>query len=207
MRLCPADLDKGLLPTCPACTLDIYRLYFKLLVKADKSTNELINVAQRIIDISDAFQIESTMCKFMLAITFLQLFSGDIVLADQTYLNNHLNNSLYIRSKECELADDFIAAFKRQDAEKLELTQKNNHMNYLDKEIQILGLRLTLFKPKSALKLVTSIEKSSEQANDIDEFSEDTKMVTEDEKAEVTKNMDVNEFADEFQEEDEIDLS
>jgi hypothetical protein len=39
--------------------------------------------------------------------------------ADQTFLNEHLNNSNYIRSKECALAELFLKAMKSREVEEV----------------------------------------------------------------------------------------
>jgi predicted acyltransferase (DUF342 family) len=50
-----------------------------------------------------AFDLESSLCKTMTAVTLLHLTLGDFVKAQNVYLNEHLSNAQFIRSKECEL--------------------------------------------------------------------------------------------------------
>jgi hypothetical protein len=73
--------------------------------------------------------------------------SGDVVKAEQVYLQDHLNNSIYLSSKECKMADEFILAFKNYDLELLEDTKNDQNLNYVDREIQNLARKLN-FKAK-----------------------------------------------------------
>lgn len=113
----------------------------------------LIPTANRMIDIFEAFGSESSMCKMMLTITFLELHMGDVVRAENTFLNVHLNNSFYTKSKECEVADLYVMAFKRQDITKLDEAKSHVQINYLDKEIQVIAKNLSLFRTKPDYKV------------------------------------------------------
>jgi hypothetical protein len=52
---------------------------------------------------------------------------------------------VYLKSKECELADSLILAFQSSDREKLEQAKRSVEMNYLDVEMQKMGRSLVLF--------------------------------------------------------------
>ena len=52
---------------------------------------------------------------------------------------------MYLKSKECELADSLILAFQSSDREKLEHAKRSVEMNYLDVEMQKMGRSLVLF--------------------------------------------------------------
>ena len=52
---------------------------------------------------------------------------------------------MYLKSKECELADTLILAFQSSDREKLEQAKRSVEMNYLDVEMQKMGRSLVLF--------------------------------------------------------------
>lgn len=52
---------------------------------------------------------------------------------------------MYLKSKECELADSLILAFQSSDREKLEQAKRSVEMNYLDVEMQKMGRSLVLF--------------------------------------------------------------
>ena len=52
---------------------------------------------------------------------------------------------MYLKSKECELADTLILAFQSSDREKLEQAKRSVEMNYLDVEMQRMGRSLVLF--------------------------------------------------------------
>lgn len=52
--------------------------------------------------------------------TILALALGDVVAADKTFLEVHLQNSTYLTARECKLAEDLIRAVKSSDIEALE---------------------------------------------------------------------------------------
>jgi hypothetical protein len=52
--------------------------------------------------------------------TILALALGDVVAADKTFLEVHLQNSTYLTARECKLAEDLIRAIKSSDIEALE---------------------------------------------------------------------------------------
>ena len=52
--------------------------------------------------------------------TILTLAIGDVVAADQWFLQVHLQNNMYLSSRECKLAEDLIRAIKMRDLGDLE---------------------------------------------------------------------------------------
>ena len=129
-------------------SLDIFRDKFKFLLKNNKLL-EALQHAEKMAMLFEAFQTESSMCKAMLSTTIILLSLGDIVKAEQIYLQEHLNNSTYLNSKECKLADEFILAFKNYDIELLEKTQASPSLNYIEREIQDLARKLSLLSVKT----------------------------------------------------------
>lgn len=92
----------------------------------------------------DSFDSEMSMCKTMASMTIIQLAMGDIVAADQLFLD-HLGNNQYINSKECRLAESFVMAVKLSDIDALDQAQRCVDLNYLEREIQILAKNLSIF--------------------------------------------------------------
>lgn len=74
---------------------------------------------QLLVRVFAAFEMESSMCKAMCGVTILQLAMGDVVQAEQTFLQEHLNNKQYLNSQECRLAETFINAIKNHDIDKV----------------------------------------------------------------------------------------
>jgi hypothetical protein len=74
---------------------------------------------QLMVRVFAAFEMESSMCKAMCAVTVIQLTMGDVVQAEQTFLQEHLNNKQYLNSQECRLAETFINAIKNHDLDKV----------------------------------------------------------------------------------------
>ena len=146
--LCPSETRPDEMAQCPVIALEMFRSYFRCLVLLKGPHESLIPVANRMIDLFQGFGSESSLCKMMLTVTLLELHGGDVVRAEQTYLNSHLNNSVYIKSKECEVADLYVLAFKRQDITKLDEAKGHMQLNYLDAEIQAIARNLSLFRTR-----------------------------------------------------------
>jgi hypothetical protein len=136
-------------------TLEIYRSYFTFLLSTRNYTESLA-LATRMCQLFEAHGSESSMCKCMAAVTIIQLTLGDIVLADRTFLQSHLSVPNYIKSFECALAEEFIQAVKEHDAERLEAAQKSHRLSYLDRDIQVLARKLSVYKPKEKKALVAA---------------------------------------------------
>eukprot|EP01083_Nonionella_stella_P296608 1007598_1 len=58
--------------------------------------------------------------------TILTLAIGDVVAADQWFLQVHLQNNMYLSSRECKLAEDLIRAIKMRDLDDLETARDHN---------------------------------------------------------------------------------
>jgi hypothetical protein len=183
------------------------------------------------IDLFESFGSESSMSKMMLTVTFLELHMGDVVRAENTYLNCHLNNSVYIKCKECEVADLYVLAFKRQDITKLDEAKSHTQINYLDKEIQSIARNLSLFRTKPGYSVPddTNYNKAAEQiSRDMsnlmksttkypDIAQESTSVSTDRNETVIVNNEDVDEFSEDIVpqtsapeenfDDDEIDLS
>jgi tetratricopeptide (TPR) repeat protein len=83
-----------------------------------------------------AFDLQSGMCKMMLAVTLIQLQQGDLVGADNTFLQKHLNNSVYLKSNESAVAESFLNAFKNYDIEALDKARSPTSVMYVDPDFQ-----------------------------------------------------------------------
>jgi hypothetical protein len=150
--LCPTDTPPHEMGNCPVISLEMFRSYFKCLILLKGPHESLIPVANKMIDLFQGFGSDSSLCKMMLTVTLLELHGGDVVRAENTFLNSHLNNAVYIKSKECEVADLFVLAFKRQDITKLDEAKTHMQLNYLDSEIQPIARNLSLFRTRSDYK-------------------------------------------------------
>jgi hypothetical protein len=96
--------------------LDIFREAFLFHVR-HRLLDDALMIARRSCQIFEAFESDVSLCKMLVSITLIQLAVGDVRQADQTFLNEHLNNSNYMRSKECALAELFIRAMKSREVE------------------------------------------------------------------------------------------
>jgi hypothetical protein len=207
--LCPIDTPKEMLGKTPPLTLETFRAYFRCMLLQKGPDESLIPLCNRMIDIFEAYGTESSMCKMMLTLTLLELYTGDVVRAENTYLNTHLNNPIYARSKECELADLYVMAFKRQDITKLDEAQQHVQINYLDKEVQALAKKLSLFRTKQGYV----VEEETQYNQEADQLTKEMAALMKDTGVDAdapVADADIDEFAGEGDadaEEDEIDLS
>jgi len=143
----PDNMSDNQITSVPAMTIDAMRDILKFLLKGRLIKQALIFLP-RMIALYSLQGYESLMCKAMVTLTFLQLEIGDVVLADKTFVQDHLSSSLYLRSPECKLAEDFITAFKNMDPTQLETVQSARELGYLDFEVQQLAKGLSLMRQK-----------------------------------------------------------
>lgn len=137
-RVCSMDTPKAHIKSGPILILECYKFYFNLLLslfvngKDSKLQKRLLQVAKFMCDMFQSFELDSSACKMMLTVTILHLHLGDVILAEQTMLNDHFGSKDYLASKECEVAEEFIQSFKMADVDRLQATQAMVQLNYLE---------------------------------------------------------------------------
>ena len=77
---------------------------------------------------SDGFST-ITLSRAFCAETVLTLALGDVVAADKFFLEVHLQNSNYLQSRECKLAEDLIRAVKMRSTDDLEIARDQSGEN------------------------------------------------------------------------------
>ena len=82
--------------------------------------------------------------------TVLQLTNKDVIAAENTYIQEHLSKSDYASSKEAEIVDSLITAFRSTDEGQLQEVQRHPNLFYLDREVKDLVLKLTMASPSIA---------------------------------------------------------
>lgn len=137
-KLTKTSLD-GIHPGILEWMRDAFRCYLKA-----NNLQDALDFAKKMVIVFDSFDSEMSMCKTMASMTIIQLAMGDIVAADQLFLD-HLGNNHYINSKECRLAESFVMAVKLSDIDALDQAQRCVDLNYLEREIQILAKNLSIF--------------------------------------------------------------
>jgi len=143
----PASTPRERIVAVPALTGDALRDILRFLLRA-RMVREALALTPRMILLYAEQGYEQLMCKAMLTLTLLQLEAGDVVLADQTFMQEHLSVSMYLKSPECKCAEDFISAFKSLDPSQLEAAQLAREVSYLDSEVQQLARGLSLMASK-----------------------------------------------------------
>ena len=154
----PANTPAERIPQLHPGSIEMFRDKFNFLLKQSMYADALAH-APRMTALFQGFGSENSMTKTMLAVTILHLTLGDVVKAEQIHLQDHFNNSTYLNSKECKIADDLIMAFKIFDADLLEKTQGMPDLNYVDREIQNLARKLSLKSKKKRDNEVKSVTK------------------------------------------------
>jgi len=98
--------------------------------------------------------------KAYLTETILQLAMGDVVAADKTFMDVHLQNTSYLSSRECELAEELIRAIKSFDQDSLENLKKSRVLANVDPVIRELVQSLKVSgkaRSKIALEKVAAV--------------------------------------------------
>ena len=127
--ICPPDASVEAMGRLHPNALATMRDAFAFLL-SDKRTvkdGSALKHAHRMVRLLRGFEMESSMCKAMCAVTILQLAMGDIAQADATFLQDHLDNKQYIASRECRLAEDFIMATKTHDVDKVRCARRGRY--------------------------------------------------------------------------------
>ncbi len=141
--LCPEDTPKQNLDKVNINVLEMLRNTFTYLLHNDKYEEALKFAKDRMVDILIALEMEPTICKTMATITLLQLTLGDVVAADRSFLD-YLGNSMYIKSKECRLAESFLMAMKNYNIEMLDNAQASEDLYLLEKDAIVIAKALSI---------------------------------------------------------------
>jgi hypothetical protein len=144
----PPATPKERVAMLPPIVIDIYRDTFIFYLRNDLLDDAIAHTS-KLVDLYEALQIQSSLFKILFAVTILLLAKGDVVRADQLYMQDHLNNSQYITSRECALAEDFIMAFKNYDTERLASAQASSTMHFMDREVVEYARKLSLLTVKT----------------------------------------------------------
>jgi len=134
--------------------LDVLRQAFKFALRKDISQGQLnfsdsLILALRMVSVFEAFEQEGSMCKAMAAVIIIKLTMRDVIGADQLYLQEYLSNKPFIQSKECQVVDKLLLAFKNHDIDALEEATRGQGLFCLDLEVQSLAKRLSLFSDRA----------------------------------------------------------
>ena len=141
--LCPEDTPKQNLDKVNINVLEMFRNTFTYLLHNDKYEEALNFAKDRMVDVLVALEMEPTICKTMATITLLQLTLGDVVAADRTFLD-YLGNNMYIKSKECRLAESFLMAMKNYNIEMLDSAQASEDLFLLEKDAIVIAKGLSV---------------------------------------------------------------
>jgi len=90
----------------------------------------------------DDMDATQSLFRAYLGTSVLMLAMGDVVAAEKTYMEKHLQLTSYLSSDECKVAEDLIMAVKNFDGEKLEATKKDRLVNHLDPRLKRLVMEL-----------------------------------------------------------------
>merc|ERR1711982_219063 len=99
--------------------------------------------ATKLLEIQDA---SISLHRAYLTETILQLTLKDVMGADKTFLEVHLQKNSYLSSRECKLAEDLIRAVKSMDCNELDTAKLENRsaLANLDPSVRLLVMNLRL---------------------------------------------------------------
>jgi len=151
----------------------------------------------------------ATLYKTYFTTSIVQISLGDIVAAEKTYMEKHIQSDCYLPTDECRIAEDMIRAVKDFDSEKVEELKKERKVGNMDGFVRNLvmeisgggkvgGIKKGKAKPAAAPVPVETVD---------DEDEEDKEL--EDPMADLGAELDGVDVGDDEEEEDddEIDLT
>lgn len=117
--------------------------------------------ARILVSVYRAFKQDSALYKTHAAIIVLLVHSKDFVAADQALLDSFGDRG-YANSKECEFAENLLEAAKRLDAQALKELLKGESLQYLDRDVQRLAMKMSLPGGSAAATLTVTSQASVE---------------------------------------------
>lgn len=90
-----------------------YQEYASALYAAGAVTTVLENENLSTLTLSRSYCIE----------TIILLGLGDVIAADQQFLNRHVQKTFYLTSRECQLSEELIRAIKHRDIDELDIAR------------------------------------------------------------------------------------
>ena len=157
--LCPSDISEDQIKYTKPITTDVFRAAFVFALSAPCFAATALSLARRMVVYFRGVEQDVSMCRSMLAITLLLLKMGDVVAADQQFLDD-LSVSSYLHSTECRLAEAFLTAFKNYDLDALDAAQRSPDLLHQEREVIAFAKELSLMtshnRPEPAIAPATA---------------------------------------------------
>jgi len=122
---------------------DVFGKALNLCLRNEKISNAL-KVCGKAAGVLAAQGLNSSLFKMYCTQTILQLYLGDVVAADKTFMEVHLQHSGYLRAPECECAENLLTAAKNMDGEGLVEAVSKLSRAYLDNNVIRIARRLNV---------------------------------------------------------------
>jgi len=97
----PSTLRKDAIKNISIRALDCLRAYFSFLLRLKKYPQAIDLANKRLIVLNEAFEMDSALFKLLAAVSILYLAIGDVVNADQTFVQIHFGFKGYIARSVC----------------------------------------------------------------------------------------------------------
>ena len=169
--LIPFNSTDKALQNCDVKGIDMLKKLFKHHMTGNDREKSL-STARFLARVSEAFGQDTLLWKCLASESILQLAGKDVIAAEQTYIQEHLTKAGYGSSKEAEIVEKLINAFKSSNEQQLQLVQKSPNLFYLDRETKDMVLRLTITasvqgpRPVSTTQIDTEISEVSIEGGD-----------------------------------------
>lgn len=140
----PISLAQEHMVVAPYAHETIFKILTRLLQFNEYSSAlYTIGAATKLLEAQDA---SISLHRAYLTETILQLVLKDVVAADKTFLETHLQKNSYLSSRECKLAEDLIRAVKSMDVTALDTAKLENRsaLANLDPTVRLLVMNLRL---------------------------------------------------------------
>ena len=99
----PATLRKESIRNISIRALEALRAYFSFLLRLKKYAQAIDLANKRLIVLNEAFEMDSALFKLLAAVSILYLAIGDVVNADQTFVQIHFGFKGYIARQDIYL--------------------------------------------------------------------------------------------------------
>ena len=159
--LIPFDSTDDALKNCDVKGIEVLKKLLKChMTGVDKE--KALGTARFLGRVSEAFGQDTLLWKCLASESALQLASKDVIAAEHTYIQEHLSKSGYGSSKEAEIIENLINAFKNSDENELHTVQKSPDLFYLDREAREMVLGLAISAPSQGPRPVSTRQVETE---------------------------------------------
>lgn len=138
-RACDAFCDEDNLEGSNSRAVGVVRSRLRFLLgdvtQLDRRMDDIMDVARLLARLGAALKYETDIWKAYATISIMQMYRRDFVAADSEFIQKHLSARGYGMSKEAEIVENLLSAFKNNDFDELDKIKNGPNMFFLDVEL------------------------------------------------------------------------